>query len=205
MNPTGSSGWPRASGMSAFDREVGDGRRQMSLARVEGQRHQAPGDHDHAHDRGRAHDLQRLVARFVNAPDVDPPEIDDDADGDRRRAEFHLRLRVFPAEQLAEEPDHVLSRRHAADRAGQQVVEHQSGDRQRGHLAADGFLHHSVDASAHEHRAVLDVDAPNPIAEQHDGQDEPGRRLADVRLDDPADVIGRAGEVAQDDGGGPPE
>ena len=43
------------------------------------------------------------------------------------------------------------------------------------------------------------------VAEEHHGQDEPGRRLADLRLDDAADVVGRAGQVAEDEGRRPPE
>ena len=48
-------------------------------------RDQAPDDHDDPHDRRRPHDLQCLVARLVDALDVDPPEVDRHRDGDRRR------------------------------------------------------------------------------------------------------------------------
>src|SRR5262249_29147076 len=51
-----------------------------------------------------------------------------------------------------------------------------------------------------KHAAAFDVHRPHGIAEEHDGEDEPGRRLADRLLDDAADVIRRTGNVAEDDG-----
>ena len=102
-------------------------------------------------------------------------------------------------------PDHVLPGGDGADGAGEDVIEHQGADGELGQPPADGVLDHAVDAAAREHGAAFDVDGPDGIAEEHDAEDEPRRGLADGLLADAADVIGGAGQVAQDDGGGPPE
>ena len=103
------------------------------------------------------------------------------------------------AQDLVGQADDVLSGRDAADRTGQDVVKQKGRDRHLGERAAHRLFHDPIDAAADEHRAALDVDAPHRVAEQHDRQDEPWGRLADLRLDDPADVIGRARQIAQDD------
>ena len=175
---------------------------------ADGDRHQAPDDHDDAHDRRRPHDLQGLVARLVDALDVHPPEVDRHHDRDRRREPVlvgHQGAVGPQLEQVVEQADEVLAGRDAADRTGQDVVEQERRDRQPGQPAPHRLLDDAVDAAAHEHRAALDVDAAHAVAEEHDRQDEPGGRLADLRLDDPADVVGRAGQVAEDDGRRPPE
>ena len=102
-------------------------------------------------------------------------------------------------EQVVQEPDEVLAGRDAADRTGQDVVEQERRHRQPGQPAAHRLLDDAIHTAAHEHGAALDVDAPHAVAEEHHPQDEPGGRLADLRLDDPADVIGRAGQVAKDE------
>ena len=158
--PNGSSiGLPSAS--TFLDRSgVGDGRCRALGA--DGDRDQAPDDHDDAHDGGRPHDLQRLVARFVDALDVDPPEVDRHHDRDRRREPVlvgHQRAVGAQLEQVVEQADDVLAGRDAADRAGQDVVEQQRRDRQPGQPAAHRLLDDAVHAAAHEHGAALDVDA----------------------------------------------
>ena len=94
--------------------------------------------------------------------------------------------------------------RNGADRPGEDVVEHQGRDGELGEEAAHRLLDHAVDAAADEERAAFDVDHAHAAAEDHHGQDEPRRRRADGPLDDPADVIGRARQVAQDDRRRPP-
>ncbi len=81
--PNGSSiGLPSA---STFLDRSGVGGGQVPGLGADGHRDQAPDDHDDAHDRGRPHDLQGLVARLVDALDVHPPEVDRHHDRDRRR------------------------------------------------------------------------------------------------------------------------
>ena len=65
--------------------EVRGDRRQLDLVGMNRQGGAAPEDHDDPHHRGRPHDPQRLVARFVDALEIDPPEVDRDRDRDPRR------------------------------------------------------------------------------------------------------------------------
>ena len=92
----------------------------------------------------------------------------------------------------------------AADRAGQDVVEHQRGDGELGQKPAHRLLDHAVDAAADEQRAAFDVDRADGVAEEHHGQDEPGGGRPDGPFDDAADVVGGAGQVAQHDRRRPP-
>ena len=87
---------------------------------------------------------------------------------------------------------------------GQDVVEHQGGDRQLGQEAAHRLLDHPIDAAADEQRTALDIDRADGVAEEHHGQDEPRGGRADGVLDDAADVVGRAGQVAEHHGRRPP-
>ena len=107
-------------------------------------------------------------------------------------------------QQFVGDPGQILSCGDAADWPGKDVVEHQCGNRELGQGAAQGFLDHAVHAAAHEHTAALDVDRANRIAEQHDGEDEPGSGLADEVLCFTARVIRRGSQVVQDDRGGTP-
>src|SRR4029453_4895849 len=91
-----------------------------------------------------------------------------------------------------------------ADRAGQDVVEDQGGHGELGGSGAERLADDAVDAAADENRATLDVPHPDGEREQQHGEDEPRGGRADGLLDDAADVVGGAGEVAQDDGGGAP-
>ena len=188
--------------------QVGRRRGQVPGLGADGDRDQAPDDHDDAHDRGRPHDLQGLVARLMDALDVDPPEVDRHQDRDRRREPVlvnHQRAVGAQLEQVVQEADEVLAGRDAADRTGQDVVEQECRHRQPRQPAAHRLLDDAIHAAAHEHGAALDVDAAHAVAEEHHPQDEPGSGLADLRLDDPADVVGRAGQVAKHQGRRPPE
>src|SRR5262249_45634034 len=129
----------------------------------------------------------------------------DRAPGRKGRIVVDVPLQVVVVVQgLQDEPGDVLSGRHAADGAGEDVVEHQGRHGQFGQKAAHRFLDHAIDAAADEEGAALDVDRADGVAEEHDGQDEPGGGGSDGRLDDAADVVGGAGEVAQHHGGRAP-
>ena len=85
----------------------------------------------------------------------------------------------------------IETRADAADRARQNVVEHQRRNGKLGQSAPHGLMHHAVDAAAHEHAAALDVNRADRVREQHDAQNEPGRRFADRSLRDPARIVRR--------------
>src|SRR5262249_21521431 len=181
----------------------------------------APGDNDHRPDRGGNHDLEGLIARLVKAQQVLAKEIQRDqygqdygapADDDLAdlprvllvQAQGLVGVRRGQVDELQDQAHDVLPGGNAARGAGQDVVEHQGRDRQLGQEAAHGFLDHAVDAATDEQRAALDIDRAHGIAKEHDGQDEPGRGRADGVLDDAADVVDRAGQVAEDDRGRAP-
>src|SRR6267142_4470623 len=107
--------------------------------------------------------------------------------------------------ELAEETAEILSRRDAADGAGENVIKHQRGDAEFGESAAEGLLDGAIDAAADEHAAAFDVHRANGVRKQHDGEDEPGSGLADVAFGFTARIIGGRGEVVQNDGGSFPE
>ena len=100
-------------------------------------------------------------------------------------------------QRIEQQAHDVLAGRHAADRAGQDIVEHQGRDRELGQESAQGLFDHAIHAAADKQRAALDVDRADGIAEQHHRQDEPGGGGPDGALDDAADVVGRAGQIAQ--------
>ena len=109
----------------------------------------APGEHDDAHDRRGDHDLQRLVARLVDAEQVLVQEVNRDRAGDRHGAPVldqpGASTRRCPepnkcVSRFQDQADDVLPGRHAADRPGEHVVEHQRRDGQLGQEAAHRFL-----------------------------------------------------------------
>ena len=108
-------------------------------------------------------------------------------------------------QQFADQAGEILARGDAADRAGQNVVEHQRGNAEFGERAAQSALDRAIHAPAHEHAAAFHVHGANGIRKQHDGQDEPRRGLADEAFGFAARVIGGGGQVVQNDGGGAPE
>ncbi len=107
--------------------------------------------------------------------------------------------------RLVEQARQIEAGADATDRAGQDVIEHQRRDGELGKCSAHRLVHDTVNAAAHEHGRAFHVDAADGVAEQHDAQDEPGRRLADGLFGDAAGVKGRRTQVAQNDGGRPPE
>ncbi len=112
---------------------------------------------------------------------------------------------VEPVAHFVQNAGQIQSRADAADGAGENVVEHERRDGYLGERSAHGFVDDLVHAAADEHAAALDIDRPYRVGEKHDGQDEPGSRLADLRFGDAARIIGGGGEIAQDDGRRSPE
>ena len=109
------------------------------------------------------------------------------------------------SEQLVQHANEILARRDAADRSGENVIEHQRRNGKLRQRSAQRFFHHAVHAAAHEHAAALDVHGANRVREQHDAENEPGSGLADELLGLTARVIGRRSEVVEDDRRGAPE
>ncbi len=112
---------------------------------------------------------------------------------------------VQPVADLVDEPGEIEARANAADRAGQDVVEHERGNGELGKRSAHRLVHNFVDTSSHEHAAALNVDSFYGVREQHDAEDEPRGRLADLGFRDAARIVRGGGEIAQDDGGCSPE
>src|SRR5262249_13215559 len=143
-----------------------------------------------------------LVAGLVDAAQVQAEEVDRDRAGDQHGAVLLDRLaevvvvqaegvvggRAGQAEDLHQPAHDVAAGGDAAGRAGEDVVEHQGGDRQLGEEAAEGLLDHAVVAAADEQGRALDVHRADGVAEEHDGEDEPRRRRADGVLDGGPDV-----------------
>ena len=168
----------------------------------------APDDQDHDHDGGDDHDLDGLLARFVDSLGIFPPEVN----CDQRAEAGGKRVLGKVSERMAHVPSHVLNKArqvlacdHRADRTSQNVIEEQRRNRELGESPSHGLFDDAVNAAAHEHAARLDVQSTDGIAEQHDREDEPGCALADHLLSIAARVIGGGGQVRQNDGGGAPE
>ncbi len=159
------------------------------------------------HDGGYLHNLQCLVAGFGNALDIFPPEIQSDADGETRgrRILGEDNANVKIGEQLVHQSGQVLPRGHAADRAGQNIIEHQGRYGKFRERPAERFLDHAIHAATHEHAAALDIHGANAVGKQHHAQDEPGRRLPDKALRLAARVIRGRRQVIQNNGGCAPE
>jgi len=114
-------------------------------------------------------------------------------------------MNVQVTEHFVDETRQVLARRDPADRAGEDVVEHQSRDGDLGQSRAHRLLDHAVDAAPHEHAAAFHVHLANRVGEEHHRQDEPGRCRPDGLLRDAAGVKSRGSKVIQDNGGRLPE
>ena len=103
-----------------------------------------------------------------------------------------------------EQTHDVLSGRNGTDRTGEDIVEHQGRNRKFGQKPAHRFFHNAIHAATHKERTAFDINQRNGAAEEHDDEDEHGRRRTDGAFDDAANVIGRAGEVAKHDRGRSP-
>ncbi len=182
-------------------------RQRRQRRRMLEQRDQAPHDQQHHHDRGDLHDLHGAFAGFVNALGVLPPEVEGHENGEGC-GEGVIRDRNLVAEMVegvGQQAGKIQTGGDGAYRAGEDVIEEQSGDREFGQLSAHRFFHHAIDAAAHEHRTRLDVDGADRVAEQHHRQHEPRSALADDFLCVAPNVVRRRRQVGQYDCRRPPE
>ena len=197
-------------GRIVFDGQIGQ-QRDTIRRPFDHQRDAAPNQDDHGHHGRDHHDLERLAARFVNPQQILPEEIHGDQTGDDDRSPaLHGIDRRLSDRMTAvfldghPQPDDVLTGRDAADRAGENIVEHQGRDGKLRQKAPHRLLDDPIDPAAHEQRAAFDIDVPHGIAEEHHRQNEIGGDRSDRRFDDPPDVIGGAGQIAEHDRGHPP-
>ena len=197
-----------------------DGRRRQ-LRAAQPHRISAPDKQNHHHHRGNLHHPQCLVARLLDSLDVLPPVVDRHQRAQQRRGVVHVELDGLAARvhqrrrqpvrlvghihQLVDQTGDVLAGRHARDRPGKNVIEHQRRHAELGESASQGLLHHAVNAAAREHRAALDVHRAHREAEQHDAEDEPGRSRSHRLLGDAAGVEGRGTQVIENDSRRAPE
>src|SRR3954465_348230 len=98
-----------------------------------------PDDQNYDHDRCHRHDLQCLLAGFMEALNVFPPEIkgykNSKARGEKVvRKPSHGMARLVP--NIVNETREVLSSNNRAQRTGKNVVEQQRGNRELGKLRA---------------------------------------------------------------------
>jgi len=172
----------------------------------------APADKNDHHDRDQLHDVQGFFAGFRNCPwcfptrNTQSPIIaearGDDVDGSRgKRAGRQVRV----GQKFAEKPADVLSGSHAADRTGQNVIEHQCRYVNFASAPPKDCLTERVNATAPNMLQLSTYTARTGVGKQHDRQDEPRRGLADVAFRFTARVISRRCQVVQNDGSGPPE
>ena len=180
-------------------------RRKVCAANPNGVR--APHDQDDHHHRGDLHDFQGLIAGFMHALYIFPPEKKRDQYGEKRGRRILRKhdARVKVGEELVEEPGQVLPRGYAADRAGQNVVEHQRRNGEFRERSSQRFLDHAVDAPAHEHAAAFHVHRAHAVGEQHHAKNEPGRGLPDETLGFAPGVVGGGRQVVQNNGRRAPE
>ena len=87
----------------------------------------APDDHDDDHHGRHVHDAEGLLTRFFEPFDVFPPEKDRDQHRDESGRPVHRQDEgdVGGAEQLVDQAGQIEAGGHAADRSGQDVIEHQ--------------------------------------------------------------------------------
>ena len=167
----------------------------------------APADQHHDHRRGDLHDAQGFVARFGDALDVLPPEIHGHDDGKTRRGQpvIHHVMNVHRRQHFVDQSREVLARGHTADGPGQHVIEHERRNGEFRERASERFLHHAVNAAAHEHAAAFDVKDAHAIAEDHDREDEPGSGLAYISFGFTTRVIRGRRQVIEHDCGRAPK
>ena len=167
-----------------------------------------PDDQNYNHDGGDHHDLDRFLAGLVNALNILMPEINRDHGAEYGSKGVLGEVGDGMSDVLCDILDkarQILPRNHGADGAGQDIVEQQGGDRKLGQRPAHRLLHNAIDASSDEHGARLNVERAYGIAKQHYRQNEPGSALADDFFGIAASIIGRRGQVGEDDGSGAPK
>ena len=161
----------------------------------------APGDEDNDHNGRDLHDPHGFLAGFVDALDVVPPEINGAEDGEKRGAEIGADVETEMNEVCGfiEKADDVLPGGHAADRTGQNVVEHQGGNAEFGDRAAHGFFDDAINAATDEHAAAFDVDRADRVRKQHDAEDEPRSGLADVAFGLTTGIVSGGSQIVEND------
>src|SRR3984957_1571547 len=155
-----------------------------------------PADQDHHHHGDQLHDVEGFFAGLGNALGVFPPEVDRDDDRECGRDAADRVLRKRPAEmeidrQFAHQAGEILARGDAADRAGQDVVEHQRRNAEFRERTAQRLFDRAINAPADKHTAAFDVHRANGVREEHDRQDEPGSGLADEAFGFATRVVSR--------------
>src|SRR5882762_6842084 len=120
----------------------------------------APADQQHHHHGDQLHDVQGFFAGFGYTLCVFPPEIngDDNGEGSGDASDRGFRKRsaqVGMLREIAEQAAKVLSGRYAADRPGQDIVEHQRGNAELRQRPAQRLLDRAVHPAAHEHAAAF--------------------------------------------------
>ena len=181
------------------------------MPRTDVKRVDAPSDEDDHHDCYELHDVQSFFAGFGDALGVLPPEINGDDDGkgcgdETCCAVGEMRFgQVEILEELVEEAAEILAGGDAADRACKDVIEHQSGNAEFGEPAAEGLFYGAIDTAANEHTAAFDVHRADGVRKNHDGENEPRGRFADVTFGFAAGIVGGGGKVVQNDSSCLPE
>src|SRR5262249_245657 len=144
------------------------------------------------HDGGQLHDPERFLAGFADPFDVLPPEIDGDENGESHGggvgADRDSQVRV--GEQFSDQASQGTPGAHAANGAGENVIEHQGGYREFGESTAHRFFDDAVDTPTHEHAATFHIQLRDRVGKQHGGKDEPRSGLADELLGFTARVEG---------------
>src|SRR5581483_12344883 len=182
-------------------------RRRQRSPTAQNQRQRTPDQEDNDHHGGDLHDAQSLGARFGDALDVRPPEVNRHRDAEEYGEGIWVRapglMESFA--DLVKQPPQILAGADDADRAGEDVIHDQRGYGQLGDGRSHAVAHNHVYAAAHEHAGAFQVHRADSVAEQHHGQYHPGRGLADGLLGDASDVVHRGGHVVEHDGGRLPD
>ena len=167
----------------------------------------APGEHQDDHDRRHVHNAQRFSARFGDAFDVLPPEIERHGDGKKRGSQISRQsnVQMGVAEEVVQKSGKVLAGGHAADRSRQNVVEHQRGNGDFRKPAAHGLLNHAIDAAADKHAATFHIQGAHRVSQEHHGENEPGRRFAKSFLSDGTCIESRGAHVIENYSSRPPK
>ena len=170
-------------------------------------RNGAPNKQNHHHHCRDDHDLQGLLAGFVHALRVLPPEVNHHHHGQAGREMIvrEMQRTVHVHAHVFDESSQILASGYGADRTSQHIIEQKRGDGKFRQSSAHRFLDDAVHSAANEHAAGFDIERPNGITEEHDSEDEPGCALADDFFGVSASVIRGGCEIRENDRGRTPE
>src|SRR5579862_2256978 len=129
----------------------------------------APDNEKHDHHGRYDHDLQRLLARFVNSLNVLPPEIKHHQNREERGKVVFRKDKCMMniSADILDETRQILACRDRAYRSCKYVIEQQRRNGELGQGPTHGLFHYTVNAAAHEHAAGLNVKSPYGIAKKH--------------------------------------